>query len=330
MKFKRIILCLFVFLMCLASFGCSNISLNTKITSSGIIQTKLNIQIKNSGNASEATVYSIVAEYFKQLENQYIVNLVDLYSNVYDFDAMGESEGKIYSDIEKFDYIYAQNINKFLISKSADDCKHDPVNKTIIITKQFRSIYAYLMYFYPSAFKYNEEINNVVISDEYRSMIDVPMGGKFEEYENLFITKYIQTATPFYYNGEEPYFFSGTTSGITARQTLVSVLVDRTGLSEEQVKLMFSFSTPYKRVHSDGTTTLTSSGYTHTWTLSNLGENIKLWRNYANYVPWYVLAGALGVLIFVIGAIVIVIINKIKKAKGMRALNKINNFVNKK
>ena len=184
------------------------------------------------------------------------------------------------------------------------------------------------MYFYPSAFVYEVETNSVVISSDYRSMIDVPMGGEFKEDESLFITKYIQSCIPFYYNGNEPAFFENTANGIMAGTTLVSVLADRTGLTEEQANLMFNFTTPYKRVHSDGTVTLTSNGYTHSWKLNNLNDKITLWRSYANYVPWYVLAGVIGILTFVIGAIVVAIVKNIKKKQGMKALKKINNLMN--
>lgn len=333
MKFKRIVLCIFVLFLCLTTFGCANVNLNTRINSSGVIETKINIKMTNTGNASESTVYSIVREYFKQLEKQYVVNLVNLYTNVYNFDELDDTQDKTkYDDLyEKFDYIYKENINKFLISKSenfSDEFKHDPINKTIVITKQFGSIYAYLMYFYPSAFVYDANINNVVISNDYRSMVDVPMGGDFKENDSLFITKYVQSCTPFYYNGSEPVFFENTTTGIVAGQTLISVLSEETNLSENEVALMFNFTTPYKRVHSDGTVTLTSNGYTHSWKLNSLGDNITIWRSYANYVPWYVLAGVIGILTFVIGAIVVAIVKNIKKKQGMKALKKINNLMN--
>lgn len=332
MKFKKVILCILLFFMCVTMFGCANVNLSTRITSDGVIESKLNIKIDKDSSLASAKVYPVVLEYFKQLENQYAINLVELYSNVYDFEALDTSEDKsMYDEFqEQFNYIYQQNISKYLISKEesiTNECKHDSTNKIITITKKFGSIYAYLMYFYPSAFEYNAESNKVVISDSYKSMIDVPMGGGFKEDENLFITKYIQTSIPFYYNGEEPKFFEDT-SYATAGQTLVSALENNTSLTEEQVKLMFNFSTPYKRVHSNGSVKLTDKGYTHTWQLSSLDDTITIWRTYANYVPWYILAGVAGILIFGIGTIIIVIINNHKKRQGMKALNKINNLMN--
>ena len=92
--------------------------------------------------------------------------------------------------------------------------------------------------------------------------------------------------------------------------------------------LVFNFSTPYKRVHSDGVTNKTEKGYTHSWTIGQVDTSINLWRSYANYAPWYILAGVGGVLFVVIGAIVIAIINNKKKKQGMKALKKIANFQN--
>lgn len=326
MKFKKFVLCILLFFMCVTMSGCANVNLSTRMTSDGVIETKLNIKIENTGDANEQAVFGIIVDYFKQLENQYIVNLVEKYENVYDFETLGKQDTQ-----SKFNYIYQKEIDKFLISKGEsifDECVHDSRNKTITITKQFGSIYAYLMYFYPDAFEYNSERNQVVISDSYKSMIDVPMGGEFEKDESLFITKYVQSCKPFYYNGQEPTFFESTTTGITKGDSLLDVLEDRTGLTQDQVKLMFDFSTPYKRIHSDGSITITNKGYTHSWQLNSLNDKITIWRTYANCIPWYIVAGALGILIFVVGAIIIAIINKHKKRQGLKALNKINIFMN--
>ena len=326
MKFKKFVLCILLFFMCVTMFGCANVNLSTRITSDGVIETKLNIKIENTGDENDHAVFNIITDYFKQLENQYIISLVEKYEKVY------EEELKVYKDTQsKFNYIYQKEIDKFLISKGEsifDECVPDYKNKTLTITKQFGSIYAYLMYFYPDAFDYDEKNNQVVISNSYKSMIDVPMGGEFEKEESLFITKYVQSCKPFYYNGQEPRFFESTTTGITEGDSLVELLEDRTGLTRDQVKLMFDFSTPYKRIHSDGSVSITNKGYTHSWQLNNLGDKITIWRTYANYIPWYIVAGALGILIFVVGAIIIVIINKHKKRQGLKALNKINIFMN--
>ena len=91
---------------------------------------------------------------------------------------------------------------------------------------------------------------------------------------------------------------------------------------------MFSFSTPYKRVYSDGVFSQTHEGYTHTWQLENINSPIKLWRNYANQLPWYILAGGAVIIGTVIAFVVVWFIQKVKRNKGMKALKKITEFEN--
>jgi len=330
-KLKKILLC-FIFLFCAcALFGCG-VNLSVVQKSSGAIFVEMQVDLQDMPS-NRQTVNAIVTEYFKQLNNAYEDNLVRLYSNVYDFSSIDEDTTKS-SDTkfrEKFDYIYTRNLGKYLISKSdnlSDECSHNKDCTLITIQKQFGSIYGFVMYFYPKAFVYDAKLNNVVISSEYKSLVDIPMGGQLTEENTAFIKKYIQTFKPFYYNGEEAKFLedSITAGGITAGQKLSTVLSEKTGFSEDSIKKVFSFTTPYKRVHSNGSCTHTEDGYTHTWTLNKTGDSCEVWRTFANQPMWYVLAGLLGIAIFALGALVIFVINARKKAIGMKALKKINDL----
>ena len=107
---------------------------------------------------------------------------------------------------------------------------------------------------------------------------------------------------------------------------LVDVIKDSCGFSEEEVDYYFSFSTPYKRLHSSGEIDATGSGYTHTWALGSVNSKVQVWRNYANYAPWYALAIVISLVGLIVCFIVVKIVNNAKKKKGMKMLEKINNF----
>lgn len=328
-KLKKILVCVFTFLISLTMFGCAEVNYKTKLYSGGEIISSIEITFDQSLIQQKAS--PILKEYFKQLDNAYYRNLRTLYSQVYDFTSL-----EILDPIEQNKYILEHN-TKFTISEdinSSDDYvefdNSDPNHKKIKIQKTFISIYAYVMYFYPSAYVYDEATNTVKISNEYKSLIDIPFGGSFEEEEKLFVSKAIQTCVPFYYNGEEAKFLedgSGNSEKIKAGYTLQKVLTDELtqwGLNDEQVKLIFSFSTPYKRVHSNGQFSETDDGYTHTWTLASMSSEVKFWRTYANQVAWYVIGASAGVVVLIVGAVVILAIKNKKKRQGLKALKQLD------
>lgn len=332
-KLKKILLCFFTFLVSLTMFGCAQVKFDTRLASNGAIISNINIDL-NEGYLYQSRVSLVLQEYFKQLNAAYDENLVTLFSNIYDFDALDTSDDKsMFNSVEKkANYICEKN-QQYIISKDLiadDDYKEfdfDSQKHTIKFQKTFISIYAYVMYFYPSAFEYNAEKNAVVISSSYKSMIDIPMAGEFKEDESLYINKYIQACVPFYYNGEEPKFLkdgSGTYRDAVAGKTLAQTLSEETGMTEEQVKLVFSFTTPYKRLHSNGSFSETDKGYTHTFTLNNMHSTVTFWRTYANYPAWYITAAIIGFLVLIVGFIIVKTILNIKKKKGLKALKKLD------
>lgn len=337
-KLKKIFLCVFMFLISFTMFGCASVNLDViyahKVDELGVdrypVTANLNIKLESSTYWN--SIHSLTKEYFNQLNNAYVNNIVSLYSNVYNFAELSEDPTKYDEKSEKFDYILSKNLSKFLIiyenNSDKEEFKADSKTKKINIKKEFISIYGYIMYFYPSAFEYNAKKNTVVISDDYKSLIDIPIGGGFEQEENLFTIRSIQYCTPFYYNGQEPTFLENDDMvGVSAGQTLMEVLENKTGKTEADLaKLGFSFSTPYKRVHSDGNVTSTKNGYTHSWTLGGIDGKVSVWRTYANSPAWYVVAGSIGILMVIVGFVVIKIVNDHKKRKGMKALKQIENL----
>lgn len=339
-KLKKLLLCVFMFLISFTMFGCASVNLDVIYAQKqdnygnqyNIVTADMNIKLGEG--ISFLTINTITKSYFNQLNEAYINNIVSLYSNVYDFIALDTSEDKsMYDETqEKYDYILSKTLNRYLViyenEEDKEEYKTDSKAKTISIKKEFISIYGYIMYFYPSAFEYNAEKNAVVISDSYKSLIDIPIGGGFEQEENLFTIRSIQYCTPFYYNGKEPTLFKSITvndKSFPEGTTLMKVLSDSTGKTEKDLqKLGFSFSTPYKRVHSDGTVSQTKNGYTHSWTLGNIGSTVSVWRTYANSPAWYVIAGCVGILMVAIGFIVVKVVNDAKKKRGMKALKQLD------
>ena len=332
-KFKKILLCICLLFVCVMSFGCSTVTMHTTLKNNGAIVASFDIDLSEMPT-DRRKVYQVVKEYYHQLDKAYEENMLALFSNLY---TDNEAFVNDTSTASKLSYIATRNSN-YLVSDTTQIPTEDNLGecKFVYLEKTFASIYAYLFYFYPNAFEYNEQLNKVKVKEDYHSLVDIPFNSTYEEESGLFVDKIIQTCNPFYYNGKEPEFLysktiigSGLTLNVAAGDKLVDKLAEATGKTAEEVELVFSFSTPYKRVYSDGAFSQTQEGYTHTWQLDNVNSTIKLWRNYANYLPWYVVAGVAVVLGTIIAFVVVFIIQKAKQNKGMKALKKIAELENK-
>lgn len=327
-KLKKWILCIFTFLISLTMFGCAKVNFETRLTSGGAITTKVDIKLDGFSTAQNAHIYDILNCYIDQLDKAYRTRLIELYSNVYDFEEL-----EITTEKDKYLYILGQYPSRYLIQDTDDINQSGEKNSVITINKNFASIYAYVLYSYPSAFDYDEEKKAVVIVDSYQSMVDVPFGGTFTEDESLFVTKYIQSCHPLYRDGNPPVFLEDVKipniNDIKAGDTLTQVLSDATGYTEEEVDMVFNFSTPYRRMHSNGEISQTENGYTHTWKLNGVDSKITFWRTYANSPAWYITAVAAGLLVLVVGCIVVVIIKIKRKRQGMKALKQLDALARK-
>lgn len=326
-KLKNFLLC-FVLIICSLFFlGCSKVKLSTTLTSNGAISTSIEVKLENV-SSNRTTIYQIFKEYYTQLDRAYEDNLLYYFSQVYDSEAFNSFDRKT-----KLEFILNNNIY-YLVGNTEDYSRKDLDNYSYFyLKKDFASIYAYLMYFCPSAFSYDIEENRIHISNSYHSLVDVPMpgDGEIEESGNIFIKKYIQDFCPFYYNNNEPEFlYSSTFLDIEQGEKLKDVIINKCGFSKEEVEYYFSFTTPYKRLHSFGQTEITSSGYTHTWSLGSINSKIEVWRNYASYAPWYAFVIVVGVFGLVFAFLILKIIKNVKRKKGLKMLEKINNFQNSK
>lgn len=336
-KFKKVLLCICLLFVCVMSFGCSTVSMHTTLKSNGAIVASIDIDLSKM-STDRRKVYQVAKEYYHQLDKAYEDNMLTLFSQVYSgVDAFVNDN----STASKLSYIVARNSN-YLVSDTTQIPTDDNLGecKFIYLEKTFASIYAYLFYFYPNAFEYNAELNKVKVKADYHSLVDIPFNSTCEEQNSLFYDTIIQTCNPFYYNGKEPEFLYGKTiigSGVVLNvapgDKLVDKLAEALGYSnradaEGNVDLEFNFSTPYKRVYSDGVFSQTHEGYTHTWQLENINSPIKLWRNYANQLPWYILAGGAVIIGTAVAFVVVWFIQKVKRNKGMKALKKITEFEN--
>jgi len=321
--FKKLFLTCFIFFMAFSCFACSQITYNVNLKSNGSVVANVYVDLTKLNSSNRQIINWTVQTYYKQLDKKYEENLINLFQNIYNFDELF-----LISNQQKIEYIFSKQSSKFLVGDT--ECKTESQYPYISIEKQFVSVYAYLLYFYPSAFVYDEESDTVKVSSEYKAMIDVPLSNGLQEDEYIFFNKYIQTCQPFMYDGEEPKFlYDNLLYTMTKGQTIKDYLESRTTLTSEELELIFNFSTPYRRLHSDGTFSTTDDGYTHTWVLGDVQNEVTFWRNYPKTIPFYVVSVVCGISILIFGSILILIVNEVKKKKGLKMLKKIDDFQNK-
>ena len=324
-KFKKLVLVLIVAVISFVSFGCAQVSFSTVLKDGGAIIQSIDIDLTNLDTNNKNIVYKVIKEYNNQLDRAYKDNLVGKFNNIYDSEVYANL-----SNEQKFDFIVTRNPNYILSDLEISEINS---NTKLFYRRTFVNIYSYLMYFYPDVLQADGEKGKLVVSEDYTSLIDIPFNSSFDEEDKLFVSTYIQTCYPFYYNGQEPkliYDFQYTESvKFVKGQKLSVVLASLTGKTEEEIDLFFDFSTPYSRLHSNGNVVMTDNGYTHYFTLENINSSVIFYRNYANYTAWYVLAAGIGIAIVVVGFVVIKIVKSRKKKKGLEVLKKINDFENK-
>jgi len=340
---RKVVLCALMFLLvCGCLSGCSPITLSTLQDNSGIVVSTLTIDLQDlktlgSYSAKVESVYDIIEMYTGQLTKSYEDRMIEVFSNKYNF-----AELQITDRQKKMEYITWRNTD-YVQELSESPHRHadgtpgmtfsySQVDK-ITITTKFASIYGYIMYFYPKALVWDEEKQAVGLDhDIYSSLIDVPItDAKIEKNNSIFFETITQTCTPFSYNGEEPQLLSSTTiKGHTYSKgtSIVSVACSVLGLDESQAEYVFKFTTPYKRVWSDGTLTLADGKYVHSWSFgSNISSQVNVSRKYANYVAWYVVGMAIGIVIVGFGCLGVFVSRKTRRKKGLEAMKKIDDFI---
>lgn len=321
-KSKKIVLLLLVMLCMMLFSACSPIRLTTKYEDSGKVEVTLTLptsSLKALGESSYSIrvdrVYTILTHYMQDVKTACEDKTLELFSHIYSFPPTMSRE-------EKLSEIYLTN-RKFTFdtevtpSRSAYD--YSSTTQEITITCTFSSIYAYIMYFYPDAFKYNEEENNLVIDKDKTSLLsDVPVASSTLKMEDAFLWKtYTQIASPLLYNGGECALLSPLNVGLKsypAGELISNVVKDALSLSSEEASFVFSFLSPYRRLGSNGTISYNDGYYVHTWELDDTSSQVKFSRRIANYSSWYISAAILGA-VLMCGMIVSYFIQKKKNSK---------------
>ena len=314
--------------------GCGAVTLQTELNSAGQVRCTLDISLSGLTNPQRKNLYELLVKYSDSLYNAYEENLITLYGNVYNYEELNLDTPQ-----KQFNYVITQN-TKFLTS---DNFEIEPKKnwatpndfssyENFSIQMSFASIYGYIMFFCPKTFTYDLSSNAVVIDrDVYTSLSDTPVSVlDYETVEKTFTVTYLETCAPFYYNLQEPYLvediqISSKVEKYSASEKLVDVVCDLLGVDSKDAEYIFGFSTPYERLHADGTK---NDDGTYVWNFgNNISGTVQLWRTIANQAPWYIISLACGILTFVIGGIVCVVVKRKKTKKGMTALQNIQQFV---
>ncbi len=323
MILKKICLCVMCVAFCACLFACSPISMSTTQYTSGEILFKMEFDISTLSGEQKEKALNLATGYHTQLTKAYKKNLVELFDNVYKDKAWWTMKG----DDAKWALIKSAYPRFIACDRNTNETDGGDVfaNTSIVagatkikVEIAFKSIYGYLAYFCPSAYKYDEDSNNIVIDKTfYSTLIDTPIMVLDSETENTFFaTKMVETCSPFYYNKEQPKLledYSGTSKTYSKGELLETVAKEELGLTNEQASYVFSFITPYSRLHSNGTIESVEGGIKHTWTLDSLDENIKVYRNYARQVVYYVIGIGVGVVLM--GVAIAISIVKTRKNK---------------
>ena len=337
-KIKKILLSIFCMLIPFFMLACSPITLTTRQYNNGLVQMNLEFSVENLDISDRTKIIQIANGYIDGLNSAYLDNFYSLFSQQY------SSELNVFLDLneeQKLAYILQNFSNFSVVPNNLSDTGEAIIDRfvmiegnTMRISFTFMSIYAYILYFNPSAYVYDSETNMVVIdSENYGSLIDVPVSSvSIEEERKLFTIDAIQTCSPFSYDGGEAVLLEDLTvkkgGSYEKGEKLVNVIVSELSLDEGEAEFVFEFITSYSRLHSDGDIVDTDDGLVHTWNLgSDIMGEIKLWRTSANQVTYYVLGILLGLFIIGIGVIVIVIQNKKKKKEGIELLKKVDDLV---
>lgn len=335
-KFSKMMVSIALVILSAVIFcACSPVTLQTKYHENGAIEVELILPTGEMRDLGISQYYSrvnntyrITQHYLDDLKNAYEDKIIELFSNAYDFPSG-------YSRVEKLSYISINNPRytfEINISPGMTEYNYSNDAETIEVSGTFASIYAYILYFYPDAFIYDEESENIKLDNEiFSTLIDVPVNNSTLEETTQFLTHtFTQTATPFGYNGGECKLLSPLTLGLktyTAGTTIVEVAKDALSLTDEEESYVFSFLTPYRRVDSNGTLSQSGLYYVHTWTFEDTQGQIKLYRHYANDYVWYALAFGIGILFFGGGLAIAMVVHKHRKDKGMTYLQKISDFM---
>ena len=296
-----------------------SVHLQTYQSSSGMINSMLTIDVSNLDETQKFKILSLMSNYKNQLTTFHKNKFYEIFDK--DIDTNQTNLEVLYNSVPI-------NVVQFLVWNFTltQNSTH------IILNINFMSIYAYLLFYYPDLFVLDEETQKVKFdSNNYSTLIDAPIPViDYKKEDNFFVTKYVQTCAPFYYNSKEYYLLQDYGS-YSAGTPFFEVLSSEAGIDYSLLQFQFTFISDYDRLHSSGQKYETNIGLAHTWDLKNdVNGQIVVWRNYANYYAWYLLALIVAILIVGICLSIYFINKKRKKKKTLELLKKIDDFVNNK
>ena len=329
---------------CLFFFACSPVTMSTTQYTSGEILFEMEFDIASLSSDKKDKAYKLAKAYHNQLTTAYKQNLVTLFDNMY---KDNENWKKLTTVEDKFTFIkglyprfiacYKDATNSFefdggkvttdtsMTVGGAEIMTSSPTKIKVEIA--FKSIYGYLAYFCPGAFQYNEEKGSISInSDFYSTLIDTPvMVEDSKTEETFFVTKIVETCSPFYYNKEQPKLLEDYKT-YTKGTLIETVAKEELELTDEEANFVFSFVTPYSRVHSNGTIKSVDGGSCHTWTFDSIDGKTTIYRNYANQVGYYLVGIAVGVAVMLVAIVISFIKTKLDKKKALTKVENSQNF----
>ena len=105
-------------------------------------------------------------------------------------------------------------------------------------------------------------------------------------------------------------------SGTTLEEAIRNCFPDGVSYEFEDANVKYQFKTPFRRVHSNATKMeKEGSYYVHTWDLTGFDNSIKITRNYANVVIWYIIAIATTVVVVCVLFVVAFVLKKKNEPK---------------
>ena len=333
-KLKYFLTSILLVFVCLFACGCGATTLTTELSSNGQIRCTLTVSLDGLDNTQRKNLYELFVKYGDSLNEAYKTNLATLYGNIYNYSELNRNtieDQQKYVKLQNPKYITDDKFTIEPVKQWALDNDFSSYD-TFSIQMSYASIYSYVLFFCPNAFEYNSAQNDIVINKQvYSSLVDTPINvTNYSKQESAFWTAYIETCAPFYYNLQQPYlvselvFSNGTV--YHAQTNLVDVACDLLGVNKEQANYMFNFSTPYKRLHTDGTQ---KADGTYEWQLgSNISGRIRMWRISANQSAWYLFALLAGIIVLCIGGGVCAVVKYVRTQKGMTALKNIQSLEN--
>lgn len=300
----------------------TSIYLQTYQSNTGIINSIFSIDVSQLSSDDKLQAYSLINAYRVQLMEKHKEKFYEIFSS--NINSQEQNIQVVYDSvpISAIEFLtWDFNINNF------------DVNMTnIIVNINFMSIYAYMMFYYPDIFVYDEQSKTVKIDNaNYSTLIDVPIPSvDYQVKEKFFVSLYEQVCSPFFYNGKEYYLLKDYKNFVSG-ESLFDVLCEVANIDYTSLQFEYTFITNFSRLHSNSTNVYsTELGKAHTWNLgNNASGQIVVWRNYANYSAWYLICLLIAILFIGISLLIHFIKIKTNKTKNLELLKKIDDFVNK-